>query len=303
MVNQFIGIEGGGTKFVCAYGTSPDNLKDRVVIKTQSPKITLHEVIEYIHSVRRKCTIQAIGLAVFAPIDLDPNSSTYGYITSTPKPGWEYCNIVGVLQDVFHLPVGFDTDVNGAALGEYRWGAACGIDNFVYLTVGTGIGGGAMMHGKLVHGAMHPEMGHLIIPQHINDSYRGSCSYHHNCLEGLASGPAILKRWNVNEASELPEEHPAWELQAYYLGVGLANIIMTFSPQKIILSGGVMQCENLFPKIRQKVLTFLNGYISCKKMINNIAEYIIKPKLADNAGICGAIALAEYAFKETSRII
>jgi fructokinase len=297
-MNQFIGIEGGGTKFVCAYGSNPHNLKDRVLIKTQSPEITLQELIEYIRSVQKQCAIQAIGLAVFAPIDLDPASVTYGYITSTPKKDWEYCNIVGALQTIFHLPVGFDTDVNGAALGEYRWGAAQGVKDFVYLTVGTGIGGGAIMNGKLVHGAMHPEMGHLLIPQHKNDSFEGVCSYHSNCLEGLASGPAILKRWGVNDASRLSEDHAAWDLEAYYLGVGLANIIMTCSPEKIILAGGVMHHNGLLPKIHRVVLNCLNGYVSCKKMVNHIAEYIIKPGLEDNSGICGAIALAEQVFEK-----
>lgn len=292
-MNQFIGIEGGGTKFICAHGTGPADLKERVVIKTRTPDMTLREIIEYVHSVQKKCSIKAIGLAVFAPIDLDPSSSTYGFITSTPKKGWEYYDIVGVLQDACHLPIGFDTDVNGAALGEHRWGAAREVNNFIYLTVGTGIGGGAMVHGSPVHGAMHPEMGHLIIPQHKDDSFRGNCSYHGYCLEGLASGPAILKRWGVSEPSLLPDEHPAWNLEAYYLGVGLANIIMSYSPEKIILGGGVMQQTGLLTKVHQAVLTALNGYVSCNKIMNNIADYIIKPGLGDDSGISGAIALAQ----------
>jgi fructokinase len=292
-MQQYIGIEGGGTKFVCAYGNHPSDLKDRTVIKTCSPNKTMQEIVDYIRVVQRKTDIHGIGLAVFAPLDLNPLSSTYGYITSTPKPGWQFYNIVGALKKAFHLPVGFDTDVNGAALGEYKWGAAKNINDFVYLTVGTGIGGGAMINGQLVHGAMHPEMGHLLIPQHPNDSFKGVCPYHQHCLEGLASGPAILARWNVSNATELPEHHEAWDLEAYYLGMGLANIIMTYSPKKIILGGGVMHCVGLLEKIRLAVLKSLNGYISCEQIINNINNYIVKPGLHDNSGICGAIALAE----------
>jgi fructokinase len=297
-MSEFIGIEGGGTKFVCAYGSGPSNLKDRVVIKTETPDIVISELVAYIRSIQAKVNIQALGLASFAPVDLDRDSATYGYITSTPKPGWGHCNIVGALQAACRLPIGFDTDVNGAALGEYYWGAARGVNDFVYLTVGTGIGGGAMMNGKLVHGAMHPEMGHLLVPQIKDDFFAGVCSYHHNCLEGLASGPAILKRWGVADAAQLAADHPAWELEAHYLALGLANIIMTCSPKKIILGGGVMHHATLLPNIRQQVLVYLNGYVSCKKIINDIDNYIVLPGLGDDSGVCGAIALAQEAQKE-----
>lgn len=290
---QYIGIEGGGTKFVCAYGNHPDNLKDRTVIKTRTPDNTMKDLIDYIWAIQQKTAIQSIGLAVFAPLDLNPQSPTYGYITSTPKPGWKNYNIVGILKKTLHLPVGFDTDVNGAALGEHRWGAAQHVKDFVYVTVGTGIGGGAMINGHLVHGAMHPEMGHILIPKHPNDSFKGVCPYHQHCLEGLASGPAILARWGVKDANELPEYHEAWDLEAYYLGMALANIVMTYSPKKIILGGGVMHHPGLLEKIRLAVLKSLNGYISCEQIINNV-NYIVKPGLQDNSGVCGAIALAEH---------
>jgi fructokinase len=260
--------------------------------------VTLHHIIEYIRAIQKKAPVKAIGLAVFAPLDLDPSSPTYGYITSTPKMAWRYYNIVDVLKKTFRLPIGFDTDVNGAALGEYHWGAAKNIPHFVYLTVGTGIGGGAIINNQLVHGAMHPEMGHLFVPKHPSDDFTSVCSYHSHCLEGFASGPAILKRWGVKDPADLPDNHLAWDLEAYYLGMGLANIIMTCSPQKIIIGGGVMHRACLLPKIHDAVLTGLNGYISCKKIMEDIENVIVPPALGDNAGVCGALALADRSLIE-----
>lgn len=298
-MNHFIGIEGGGTKFVCVHGTGPDNLQDRTVIPTKSPAETIHQVIEYIKAVKKKVNIKAIGVAVFGPLDLDHTSSTYGHITTTPKEGWQNFNLVGVLKNEFHLPIGFDTDVNGSALGEYRWGAGQGLDDFIYLTVGTGIGGGLMINGKLVHGAMHPEMGHILIPQDTSrDTYKGACQFHKNCLESLASGTAMSARWNVASALDLPENHEAWDLEAHYLGLGIANYVLTLSPKRIIIGGGVMHQDHLLKKIRREVIKCLNGYLKCEKIINHMDDYIVKPSLGDNAGICGAIALAEQSFEE-----
>jgi fructokinase len=297
-MDQFIGIEGGGTKFVCVYGSGPDNLQDRTVIKTQSPQETTRALIEYIAAVKNKAPIKAIGLAVFGPLDLDLHSPTYGYITTTPKHGWENYNIVGALKQACGLPIGFNTDVNGAALGEYRWGAAQSLSDFLYLTVGTGIGGGAMVNGQLLQGIMHPEMGHILIPQATHqDTFEGVCAYHKNCIESLASGSAIQARWKVNDIAELPETHAAWDLQANYLGLGLANYIATFSPKRIILGGGVMHQSHLFPKVRQAVLKHLNGYLKLNKIIERLDEYIVRPGLSDDSGICGAIALAEQCVK------
>ncbi len=300
-MNQFIGIEGGGTKFVCVHGSNPHDLKDRVVIKTKTPQRTLHEVIDYIREVQKKSLIKAIGIAIFGPLDLDPQSPTYGFITAAAKPNWGNTEIVGTIREAIDLPIGFDTDVNGAAIGEYRWGAARGLSDFIYLTVGTGIGGGAMSNGKLVHGAMHPEMGHILIPQDTSrDSFAGVCNYHKNCLESLATGPAMEKRWQVNSAYELPPDHPAWDLEAHYLGLGIANYMLSLSPKRIILGGGIMQQIHLFPKIRAEVIKCLNGYLKCEKILNHMDDFIVPPELNENSGICGAIALAEESFMNSS---
>jgi fructokinase len=291
-MTQYIGIEGGGTKFVCAHGSGPDDLKDRTVIQTRGPQETMADVVEYIKNVQQNVDIKAIGASVFGPLDLDLNSKTYGYITPTAKVEWSNFDFVGTLKKHFNLPIGFDTDVNAAAIGEYYWGAAKGLSDFIYLTVGTGIGGGAMVNSEFLHGAMHPEMGHIYIPQHPDDTFAGVCSHHKNCFEGLASGPAMKERWKVDSALHLPEDHQAWDLEAHYLGIGLANYSLVLSPKKIILGGGVMRQEHLLPKIRQQMLQSLAGYLQ-NHYLDDIDNYIVKPGLGENAAICGALALAK----------
>ncbi len=298
-MTHFIGIEGGGTKFVCVHGSSPENLQDRTVIKTQSPENTMRDVIAYIHAVQTKTKVDAIGLAIFGPLDLEQTSATYGYVTTAAKPGWAQYNVVGALKQAFDLPIGFDTDVNGSAIGEYRWGAGHDLSDFLYLTIGTGIGGGAMVNGKLLHGASHPEMGHILIPQDTHrDSFEGVCPYHKNCLESLASGPSMKTRWKVNSALDLPEYHEAWDLEAHYLAIGLTNYILTLSPKRIIMGGGVMRQTHLLPKIRAEIVKCLNSYIKDDKIIQHLDTYIVNPGLGEDSGICGAIALAEKAFSE-----
>lgn len=300
---QFIGIEGGGTKFVCAYGSSPDDLQKRIAIPTRTPNLTLKEVIDYIHEVRKTVKIQAIGASLFGPLDLDRGSLTYGYMTTSPKLGWSNVDFVGLMRKEFGLPIGFDTDVNGAAIGEYRWGAARGIGDFIYLTVGTGIGGGVMVNHQLLHGAMHPELGHILIPQdQERDSFGGVCPYHKNCLEGLASGPSMKVRWKVKSALDLPEGHEAWDLEAHYLGVGLANYMMTLSPKRIIMGGGVMRQNHLLPKIRAAVIKSLGNYIKDPKTIGDMDNFIIKAELGEQAGVSGAIALAEQAWTNAQNL-
>jgi fructokinase len=198
------------------------------------------------------------------------------------------------LKKQFDLPIGFDTDVNAAALGEHCWGAAQGSNHFIYITVGTGIGGGVMINNKLLHGSPHPEMGHLLIPQDkMRDTFEGVCPYHKNCLEGLASGPAMKKRWKVASALDLPHEHEAWDLEAHYLSVACMNYTLTLAPEKIILGGGVMKQKQLFEKIHQQLPLLLNGYIPLSHLKEKIYDYIIPAGLGDNAGISGAIALAQ----------
>jgi len=292
----FAGIEAGGTKFVCAIGDALGNIREKIIIPTTMPEETMAQVIKYLQAINAITPISAIGIATFGPIDLDKKSPYYGYITTPPKPGWGYYNILGAIQKFFPLPIGFDTDVNGAALGEYRWGAAQGLDTFLYITVGTGIGAGGIISGELMHGLIHPEMGHIFIPHDLQqDNFAGVCPFHGDCLEGLATGPALHKRWNVKSAMDLPPDHPAWDLEAKYLGYAFANYILTLSPQKIIVGGGVMKRKELYPKIRAKVKSLLNGYIKHEKILTNIDNYIVEPGLHENSGICGAMALAEKA--------
>lgn len=242
--------------------------------------------------------MDAMGIGSFGPIDPIQGSPTYGYITTTPKPHWSHYNLVGAVKERYHVPIGFDTDVNGAALSESRWGAAQGLDSCLYITVGTGIGAGAIVGGKLIHGLSHPEMGHLVMRRHPEDTYQGACQFHHDCLEGLAAGPAIVKRWNVQHGSDLPADHPAWDMEAYYLAQALMSYVLILSPEKIIMGGGVMKQEQLFPLITDKLQKLLNGYVQHPSLNNNIASYIVPPGLGDNAGLAGALALADAAWQE-----
>lgn len=289
------GIEAGGTKFVCAAGRGPDDIVAQTRFPTTEPAETLEKAALFFRSVQQKYDLQALGIASFGPVDLHKDSGTYGHITSTPKPGWINTEVVGVFEREFGLPVGFDTDVNGAALGEHRWGAGQGVSTLVYLTVGTGIGGGVLTEGKLLHGMIHPETGHIMLPHdRSEDPFEGVCPYHGDCLEGLASGPALEARWGM-PAEELAEDHPAWDLEAHYLAHAVAIYIGCLSPQRIILGGGVMKQKQLFPKIRRRVQEILNGYIVSPQIQNDVDSYIVPPGLGDRAGVLGAIALAEQA--------
>lgn len=292
-------IEAGGTKFVCAVGTGPEDIKSQISISTTTPQETLNTVTNYFseYLAERGKTLDAIGIACFGPVDLDRKSKTYGYITMTPKPGWVNTKVAGYFERAFGVPVGFDTDVNGAAMGEYLWGAGRGVESLIYLTVGTGIGGGAIVNGKPVHGLMHPEMGHVLVRQDKKrDSFEGFCPYHKDCLEGLASGRAVDLRWGKH-ASELPDEHPAWDLEADYLAQGIVNYMLVLSPERIIIGGGLMQKHVLYKKIRDKVLAYLNGYLAVSSLTAQIDRYIVAPGLGDRSGICGALALAIQALR------
>lgn len=295
------GIEGGGTKFVCAIGSGPNEIVAESSFPTsQDSSATIAQAIDFFRPYAERGQLAGVGIASFGPVDPDARSATYGYITTTPKPGWAHTNFLGPVQAALNVPVGFDTDVNGAALGEYRWGAAQGLDTFVYLTIGTGLGGGGMIMGQLMHGLMHPEMGHIMIPHdRAVDPYDGYCPYHGDCWEGLAAGPALEGRWKV-KGYHLPEDHPAWELEAHYLALGLVNIITILSPQRIIMGGGVMQQSHLFPLVRNKVQSMLNGYIQSAAILDDIDSYIVPPVLGGRAGVLGAIALAELAVESAT---
>jgi fructokinase len=287
------GIEAGGTKFVCALGSGPHDLRAQVRIATTTPEETIGRVLEFFRSQRASVGAPAaVGIASFGPIDPNPRSPTFGHITATPKPGWSNTDLAGAVRRALGVPVGFDTDVNLAALGESRWGAGRGISDLVYITVGTGIGGGGLVGGALMHGLVHPEMGHMRIPHDLAaDPYPGRCPFHGDCLEGLASGPAISDRWK-QPADALPADHPAWQLEANYLALALVNIICTLSPQRIVLGGGVMSHAQLFPLIRGNVQTLLNHYVQSPAITAQIDHYIVPPGLGDRSGVLGAIALA-----------
>jgi fructokinase len=285
------GIEAGGTKFVCAVGNATGEILAETQFPTTSPDETIHQAIAFF--LAQPDPVTAIGIGAFGPVDPDPASPTFGFITTTPKPGWQNVDFAGRVRNALKVPVGFDTDVNGAALGEHRWGAAQDVDTFVYLTIGTGIGGGGMVGGSLLHGLMHPEMGHMRIPHdRAQDPFEGNCPFHQDCLEGLAAGPALEARWG-QRGETLPADHPAWSLEASYLAYGLANIIFTLSPQKIILGGGVMAVSGLIQKVRAQTLAVLQAYIQVPEIVEEIDRYIVPPGLGNRAGVLGAIALAQ----------
>lgn len=290
------GIEAGGTKFVCAVGSGPDDLRAERRFPTTTPGETIAQAIAFFQDrAAIDGPLAAIGVAAFGPVDPRPGSPTYGFVTSTPKPGWANTDLVGALKAHFNLPIGFDTDVNGAALGESRWGAAQGVDNFVYLTIGTGIGGGALVEGRLLHGLVHPEMGHMRIDHDWQrDPFPGNCPYHGDCLEGLAAGPAIEKRWG-QKGQSLAEDHPAWTLEAGYIAQALQSLICTLSPQRIILGGGVMEVPGLLQKVRRETVRLLNDYIQHPLITEHTATYIVPPDLGSRAGVLGAIALGLHA--------
>ncbi len=286
------GIEAGGTKFVCAIGSGPDDLRAETRFPTTTPAETIGRAVAFFKEHGNTAPVASVGIGSFGPVDADPSSSFFGRITTTPKPGWAKTDIAGMVGAGLGVPVGFDTDVNAAALGEFRWGAARNLDSFIYLTVGTGIGGGGMVNGQPLHGLMHPEMGHVRIPRHPEDSYPGRCPYHGDCLEGMASGPALEDRWG-RRAETLPRDHPAWTVEAHYLACGLVNYICTLSPRRIILGGGVMEQPDLLRLVRSKTRELLNGYLQVPEIIGHIDRFIVPPELGGRAGVLGAIALAE----------
>ena len=280
------GIEAGGTKMVCAVGDENGVIKDRTSFPTRQPEETFADMIAYY----RNWDIQALGIGCFGPLDLNRQSRTYGYITKTPKPGWGNCDIVGAFKDALGVPVGFDTDVNGAVLGEVTWGAAKGLDSAIYITIGTGVGVGVYVNGGLLHGLVHPEGGHILLIRHPKDTYEGKCPFHKNCVEGLAAGPSIEARWG-KKAAELADRDEVWDMEAYYIAQAITDYILSYSPQKIILWGGVMHQEKLFGMVRKEVLNLLNGYVAHEMITEHIDQYIVPPALGEDPGIMGAIKL------------
>jgi fructokinase len=291
------GVEGGGTKFNCMIGSGPDDVVATRTFPTTDPAETIARVVDFFRGAGHDRPLRAVGVASFGPIDLNRASPTYGYITTTPKAGWQYTDVVGTLRARLGVPIGFDTDVNGAALGEYRWGAARGADPTVYITVGTGIGGGAYANGAPVHGLVHPEMGHMRLAAFEGDTFAGSCPYHGRCLEGLASGTAIAARAS-RPATELAADDPIWRIEAHYLAVAVANIMYVLSPQRVVLGGGVMEQRQLFPLIREQVLGLHNGYLQTPAILQHIDDLIVPPGLGSRCGMLGAIELARLAAED-----
>lgn len=285
------GIEAGGSKWKCAVGTGPTDLRATKTIPTTSPAETLDRVVTFFE---REGPVDAVGIGSFGPLDRRPLSPTWGHITTTPKAGWSHTDVGQEIRRRLSVPVAFDTDVNAAALGEHRWGAAQGLDTFSYVTIGTGIGGGGMVAGKLMHGRVHPEFGHIRIPHDRDaDPFPGVCPYHGDCWEGLASGLAIQARWG-RPAIELTEPK-AWELEAHYLALGLVAVAYVLSPERIVLGGGVMERPELLGLVQRDVTALMNGYLDDGTSAGGISSRITLPALGSQAGVLGAIALAEAA--------
>lgn len=284
------GIEAGGTKMVCAVGNERGELAERISIPTARPEETLGKMADFF----RGQQIEALGIGCFGPVDLNPESPTWGTIRDTPKEGWSGCDMVGFFRRELGVPVGFDTDVNAAALGEVTWGAAKGCGSAIYLTVGTGVGVGVYCNGALLHGLVHPEGGHILLARHPDDWYEGCCPFHRGCMEGLASGPAIEKRWG-KRAEELSGRPKVWELEAFYIAQAVMDYILLYSPEKVILWGGVMHQEALFPLVRAKTKELLGGYVAHPVFETDLSGYLVPPALGENPGILGAICLGVSA--------
>ncbi|NNF64531.1 MAG: ROK family protein [Acidimicrobiia bacterium] len=293
MTRQLGAVEAGGTKFVCAVGTGPENIVARTKVATQDPATTIGNVLSFF----AEHDVTAIGVASFGPLELRRRHELYGYITTTPKPGWSNTEIVGPLEAATRVPIGFDTDVNGAALGEGRWGAARGLSTFVYVTIGTGIGGGAVVNGQVAHGLVHAEMGHLSVRRKPGDDFAGTCPFHGDCFEGMASGPSMAARWGTPAETLTGDAlEAAIEIEAHYIAEGLRNIVYAIAPERIIVGGGVSSIDGLLPQVRRKLTESLAGYPGLPD--HEKPDFVTPPGLGDGSGIAGAFALAETALAE-----
>ena len=290
---RFGAIELGGTKCVAAVGGADGRIVAETRVPTTAVGATLGGLVSFFTTQRDALgPLDAIGIGSFGPLDLDPGSPRHGWITTTPKPGWADTDVAGWFRDALGVPVALDTDVNAAALGEWRHGAARGANVVVYITVGTGIGGGVLVHGQPLHGLVHPEIGHLRIPHDRQaDPFDGVCPYHGDCLEGLASGPAMAARWG-QPAETLPASHPGWELEARYLAMALHNVVCTLSPQRIVLGGGVMTTATLAARVRRGLAALLGGYVQASAILHAMDHYVVAPGLGSRSGVVGALELA-----------
>lgn len=285
-------LEAGGTKMVCAIGDETGRIFERISIPTRTPEETIPEIVNYF----KGKDIVALGVGAFGPVDVIKGSSTYGHILDTPKLAWRNFDLVGTLLKELNKPIGLDTDVNASCLGEMTFGCGMGLDSVIYITIGTGVGVGVSINGKLHHGMLHPEAGHILSVPHPDDSYEGRCPYHGTCFEGMAAGPAIEERWG-KKAIDLVNQEEVWELEAYYIAGAIMTYMLTYVPRKIILGGGVMHQEQLFPLVHKKVREMMNGYINTKEF-RDIENYIVPCSLNDDQGIMGCIQLAKLALEE-----
>lgn len=294
----FGAVEAGGTKFIVAIGNEHGELLERERFPTADPDSTLAATHAFLRQRGQALgALEAIGVASFGPVELDKASPRYGFIGHTPKAGWSGTDMTSHLAQEFRCPIGFELDVNAAAMAEHKWGAAQDVDNLVYLTIGTGIGGGVIIDGTPLHGLMHPEIGHIYPRRHALDlRFQGVCPFHGDCLEGLASGPAILARTGA-ELRQLDVTHPQWEIEADYLGQLCAQLVVTVSPRRIVVGGGVMSSPRLLSLIRPRLQQWLGVYIDRDEVRAGVDRYVVAPQLGENAGVLGALALAMNAAK------
>ena len=284
MAELYGGVETGGTWCVCALGAGPEEIEDRVQFPTTSPSETLERVVEFFADRRRPV---AIGIGAFGPVVVDRASPAWGQVSTTPKPGWQHTAVATVIEERLGVAVGFDTDVGAAALGEQRWGAGRGLASVCYLTIGTGLGAGLVIEGHPWHGLIHPEVGHLRIPHdHKRDPFAGSCPFHGDCWEGLASGEAVAQRWSIRP-EEIGDDHPAWALEAEYVALGILSIVSVVSPHRVIVGGGVAERPGLLEMIRDRLRELNGGYLDTPLLGGGIDTYVVSPELGDDAGGAG----------------
>lgn len=284
----FGSIEAGGTKFVCGIGNEKLEVLERISFPTTTPEETMPQVIAYFKKYEDK--LVGLGVGSFGPIDIHPDSPTYGYITSTPKLAWQNYDFVGELKKNFDLPIAWTTDVNAAAYGEYVAGNGQGARSVVYYTIGTGVGAGALQDGKFIEGFSHPEMGHVLVKHHPDDDFEGVCPFHGDCLEGMAAGPAIEKRLG-RKGQDLAEDDPYWDIEAYYIAQCAYNTTLMLSPDVIIFGGGVMKQRHMMKKVHDTFTELVSGYVQTP----SLEKYIVTPALEDNAATVGCFALAKRA--------
>ena len=286
------GIEAGGTKFICAVASDPPKLMDEIQFATTTPEETLGKVCDFFRPYVKENRLQSAGIASFGPVDVDVNSPTYGYITATPKPNWENTDFLGTLKNDLNISFAFHHDVSVSGIGEMTWGASKGVDPSLYITMGTGIGGGYIFNGKPLTGISVLEMGHVCVPHDLQqDPFEGNCPYHKDCFEGLAAGPAIEARMGAR-GETLSDDDPFWAIEAEYIAYALTNYIFVLSPRIIVIGGGIMQRNFLYKEIRNKVKAILNGYLTYDELMEGIDRYIVPPSLGKYSGVLGAIAMA-----------